>query len=304
MWWKKKKTSPERDLNERVKMSADAALNAGLFEWEDGELWQKEPAGWSPVIQELKKFAAEKKYINVYIPVTEDSFDKQAADPEIGIGYYMENYLKAGYIPARAQISGNIVEVFHCRPVSSFRHEDIWIEAWLDMDGKFIYPFTLDYSNSKEAATAKLLRELGLPLTDGQGKLNARYEPTTDESYFKVFIGDLCGMFCSGYLVASIKYKNVELFNIKSGEYSFELCCVQTPEDRYGLKLTSVKTPEYQQGIVFTDEKKVNIPAIYYSPFKKIGDKIVATTRQDGSAIRFEITKDISTGKWTVKEVE
>jgi hypothetical protein len=77
----------------------------------------------------------------------------------------------------------------------------------------------------------------------------------------------------------------VELSEKLDDNYSF---CVQTAKDRYGL--------------VLPYSKKENIPAIYYSPFKKAGDDIVATTLQDGSEIRFEIKKN-DYGKWTVNEV-
>jgi hypothetical protein len=254
------------------------------------------PVEWSSVIEQLKRQQSADEWQSVHIPVTKESFENfnkfSIADR---YQWEIDNFVKAGYILADARIESNIIRVSYCLDEGDDSvDEDGYgmesrkdITAILDWSGNYVASFTFEGNTPKEFKTIDLLIKLGIPALDEQGKINARYEPTADRWCQKVFIQDLCGMFSFDRLEVPCVYKNVELLDIKDKHglsYSF---CVQTTEDRYGL--------------ILPYSNKDNIPAIYYSPFKKVDADVVATTREDGSEVRFRVIEKGS--HWEINEM-
>jgi hypothetical protein len=124
MWWKKKKKPSIEDLNESMKMVADAALNAGLFEREDGEQFQihnngyhsyftmRRPAAWAKVVAYLKKYNTMTNCI--YLPVCDEHFASVNLDDYneyIVRVQTLYDSIKHGYLHVLAFLYNGIIEV-------------------------------------------------------------------------------------------------------------------------------------------------------------------------------------------------
>ena len=247
---------------------------------------------WESEFERLKDGNSHK----IRIPVTAETF---RCFNDFG-HWFPDAYVKQGYAWVDAQIESNIVTISCCVERECDADEDgygmssgHWARGILDWQGNFVTPFTLN-NDGKELATIELLLKKELPVLDEQGNINAQFEQILDhnEHYYKVFVDGLCGLISHGRLAVDCKYKNVELLSMKAdfrflkrhniiSDFSEYWYCVETTDNKFG--------------IVLPYSKEENIPAIYCSPFKKVAegvteqDGIIASTREDGSEIHFEV---------------